>query len=239
MSIHTDIVNLESILTNSRASEYSPDELASMEEKLLKLKHIENLWSEFGNVPMDPKLEIIEQNWHGFPAGTWRETIWHWFEKEFNISIAEDLMYEDDAADDIDTDNLVNYIKDYIRSELRKHNLDGTDDEMAEIMMELIRSNSAAPNLLAEIAKIINIAIKHYKNSRPDYIVEIFNPDTNESCFRVETYTNPNDAEKLMDNIIRLSSAAKSDGEIGARIKRIRYDVDGNEIDTEVLSEKR
>ena len=56
---------------------------------------IRRLWTEFGDIPMDPETECIEQSWHGFPAGTHREEIWHWFEETFQISVAEDLMYPD------------------------------------------------------------------------------------------------------------------------------------------------
>ena len=94
MSIYTEITNLESILTNC-ANDHSCEELASMEEELSKLEHIKDLWLEFGDIPMNPCLEIIEQPWHGFPAGTHRETIWHWFEDEFKVSVAKDLMYPD------------------------------------------------------------------------------------------------------------------------------------------------
>lgn len=90
--INTEITDLESILTNHN-SEHSSEELASMEEQLFRLNHIKDLWEEFGDVPMNPVSETIEQSWHHFPAGTHRETIWHWFEKEFNLSIAENLMY--------------------------------------------------------------------------------------------------------------------------------------------------
>lgn len=31
-------------------------------------------------------------NKEGFPTGTNREEIWHWFEEQFNISVAKDLM---------------------------------------------------------------------------------------------------------------------------------------------------
>ena len=51
-----------------------------------------NLWNEFGDVPMNPKTEEIEQEWNGFKAGTHREEIWHWFEEYFDIRVA-DLMY--------------------------------------------------------------------------------------------------------------------------------------------------
>lgn len=51
------------------------------------------LWDEFGNVPMNPETEEIEEDWRDFPLGTHREEIWHWFEESFNISVAE-LMYQ-------------------------------------------------------------------------------------------------------------------------------------------------
>lgn len=91
-NINIEIANLESVLTNCTQN-HSPEELASMKEQLFRLRHIEDLWNEFGDIPLNPVLEITETPWHGFPAGTYRETIWHWFEKEFNLSVAENLMY--------------------------------------------------------------------------------------------------------------------------------------------------
>ena len=52
---------------------------------------IKMLWRDFGDVPMDPETERIEEEWHGFKKGTHREEIWHWFEDTFNISVG-DLM---------------------------------------------------------------------------------------------------------------------------------------------------
>ena len=95
MNLHTQIVNLEAILSNNPLKAgYCFEEQASMEEELYRLRHIEDLWSEFGDVPMNPCLEITEQPWHHFPAGTHRETIWRWFEMEFGISVGRDLMYD-------------------------------------------------------------------------------------------------------------------------------------------------
>ncbi len=63
----------------------------------VKQKHnsiyTEMLWEEFGDVPMNPDTEEIEEGWRDFPIGTHREKIWHWFEENFNISVA-DLMYK-------------------------------------------------------------------------------------------------------------------------------------------------
>lgn len=52
-----------------------------------------DLWHEFGDVPMDSETECIEVAWHGFPEGTHREEIWHWFEDTFGVSVY-DLMYK-------------------------------------------------------------------------------------------------------------------------------------------------
>lgn len=50
------------------------------------------LWEEFGDVPMNPATECIEVAWCGFPKGTHREDIWHWFEETFGVAV-HDLMY--------------------------------------------------------------------------------------------------------------------------------------------------
>ena len=57
-----------------------------------RAEYIKDLWLEFGDVPMDPDTECIEQEWNEFPAGTHREEVWTWFEETYGISVAEDLM---------------------------------------------------------------------------------------------------------------------------------------------------
>lgn len=64
-------------------------------EEIVKFTHKEialELWRRFGDVPMNPNTEKIEEDWNGFLHGTFREDIWRWFEGTFNISVAEDLM---------------------------------------------------------------------------------------------------------------------------------------------------
>lgn len=56
------------------------------------LTYCKKLWMEFGNVPMNPETECIEEEWNGFPPGTRREVIWHWFEDVFDVKVY-DLMY--------------------------------------------------------------------------------------------------------------------------------------------------
>lgn len=70
-----------------------PAEKASLIEELFHLERILSLWSEFGDVPMDPETECLEEDWHGFPKGTFRKDIWHWFESEFHVSVYE-LLYK-------------------------------------------------------------------------------------------------------------------------------------------------
>lgn len=53
---------------------------------------VKDLWLEFGDIPMNPETECIEVEWRGFPAGTYREEIWSWFEEKFNVRVY-DLMY--------------------------------------------------------------------------------------------------------------------------------------------------
>lgn len=54
-----------------------------------KETYVKDLWEEFGEVPMNPDTEEIEQPWKHFLLGTHREDIWHWFEEQFDISVAE------------------------------------------------------------------------------------------------------------------------------------------------------
>lgn len=54
-----------------------------------KYGYVSNLWEEFGEVPMSPDTEEIEEDWNGFLSGTHREDIWRWFEETFSVSVAE------------------------------------------------------------------------------------------------------------------------------------------------------
>ena len=65
-----------------------------LEESFINWKtaYVEELWEEFGEVPMNPHTEEIEKPWRHFPTGTHREDVWHWFEESFDLSVAEDLM---------------------------------------------------------------------------------------------------------------------------------------------------
>lgn len=55
-------------------------------------KILEDLWAEFGDVPMNPETECMEAPFLGFPAGTFREDIWRWFDERYSKGVAG-LMY--------------------------------------------------------------------------------------------------------------------------------------------------
>lgn len=50
------------------------------------------MWNRLEEVSMNPETECIEESWNGFPTGTHRKEIWHWFERTFHVSVAEDLL---------------------------------------------------------------------------------------------------------------------------------------------------
>lgn len=57
---------------------------------------IKELWEEFGDVPMNPETECMEEAFLGFPAGTHREEIWHWFDERYSKGV-HTLLYGDVA----------------------------------------------------------------------------------------------------------------------------------------------
>jgi hypothetical protein len=57
-----------------------------------RAEYIKNLWLDFGDIPMNPDTECIEEEWNGFAAGWHRTSICDWFEESYGISVAKDLM---------------------------------------------------------------------------------------------------------------------------------------------------
>ena len=55
---------------------------------------LEDLWSQFRDIPMDPETECIEEPFLGFPAGTHREDLWRWFDARYSRGVAA-LLYGD------------------------------------------------------------------------------------------------------------------------------------------------
>lgn len=237
MSIRKHIEELDEKLQPENRHKFAPEELASMSEQLHNLAHIQMLWDQFEDIPMDPCLEIIEKPWYNFPAGTHRETIWRWFEHEFHISVAEDLMYETDEEEPVSTDDFKPYLVDYIRGELCRNSLDGTDDEVNAVISDIIDiSNTSNIDPITKFVSIVSDVITRHKNAKTEYAVEMYNLDTNESYMRVETYTKQDDAIKLMNSIIDLSVKTRNDEYIGVLIKEIKHDADGNDIEVKTVS---
>ena len=52
---------------------------------------VKKLWEKFADTPVNDEGEI-EEPFLNFTIGTHRYEVWHWFEKHFDCSIAEDLM---------------------------------------------------------------------------------------------------------------------------------------------------
>ena len=48
---------------------------------------LKELWEMFGDIPMNPETECIEEVFLGFPAGTHREEIWHWFDERYSKGV--------------------------------------------------------------------------------------------------------------------------------------------------------
>ena len=69
-----------------------PFEMAPLSVWMETLKgrdaELERLWAEFGDVPMNPETECMDAPFLGFPAGTHREEIWHWFDERHSQGVA-------------------------------------------------------------------------------------------------------------------------------------------------------
>lgn len=61
-------------------------------EKYGNLMLAKVLWRDFEDVSMNLETESIDEEWNGFPVGTYKLDIWHWFEEKFNVSVGKHLM---------------------------------------------------------------------------------------------------------------------------------------------------
>lgn len=55
-------------------------------------EELEELWRQFGDIPMDPETECIEEQFMGWGPGVHREEIWHWFDRRHSKGVAY-LLY--------------------------------------------------------------------------------------------------------------------------------------------------
>lgn len=55
-------------------------------------EELEEMWSLFADVPVNPETECIEEPFAGWGAGISREEIWHWFDERYSKGVYA-LMY--------------------------------------------------------------------------------------------------------------------------------------------------
>lgn len=68
------------------------DGLYDIETLLDRDEVLEELWEQFGDIPMNPETECIEEKFMGWGPGTHREEIWHWFDQRHSKGVAY-LLY--------------------------------------------------------------------------------------------------------------------------------------------------
>lgn len=100
----TDLKNRAMEIVDQRYCEETPIEdrdyhvicgaLEEIEPLCDRDKILEDLWAQFGDVPMNPETECIEEPFLGFPAGTNREELWRWFDERHSKGVAY-LLYRD------------------------------------------------------------------------------------------------------------------------------------------------
>lgn len=61
---------------------------AFMETLAARDARVEELWEMFGDIPMAPETETMEEPFLFFPPGTHREEIWHWFDERYSRGVA-------------------------------------------------------------------------------------------------------------------------------------------------------
>lgn len=72
------------------------DALTEIETLRDRDAELEELWREFGGIPMNPETECIEERFMGWNVGTHREEIWHWFDERHSKGVVY-LLYGESA----------------------------------------------------------------------------------------------------------------------------------------------
>ena len=70
------------------------DGLYDIETLLDRDEVLEELWEQFGDIPMNPETECIEEKFMGWGPGIHREEIWYWFDERHSKAVAY-LLYGD------------------------------------------------------------------------------------------------------------------------------------------------
>lgn len=61
-------------------------------------EELEELWAQFGDLPMNPETERMEAPFMGWGVGIHREEIWHWFDARHSKGVAYLLGFNDCRA---------------------------------------------------------------------------------------------------------------------------------------------
>ncbi|WP_145840212.1 hypothetical protein [Marinobacter sp. P4B1] len=69
----------------------APSRLAGSPDEQKKIVVANTLWQELADIPVDEDDQLDAPFLH-FEKGEDKEAVWHWFESEFGLSVAEDLM---------------------------------------------------------------------------------------------------------------------------------------------------
>lgn len=97
---------------------------------------LEKLWKQFGDVPMDPDTEKMEEPFMDFPVGTDREDIWHWFDERHSKGVVYLLygraFYEKDVEDD---SPLLAFIKQEVPYRLREISISRPASFLSTLLM--------------------------------------------------------------------------------------------------------
>lgn len=88
-----DVYSYASIQTFMRDWKIIEEEAPALMDTIAERDaRLEELWDAFGDVPMNPETEKIEEDFLMFPAGTDREDIWHWFDERYSKGV-HSLLY--------------------------------------------------------------------------------------------------------------------------------------------------
>lgn len=60
-------------------------------------EELEELWAQFGDIPMNPETECIEEKFMGWEPGTHREEIWRWFDERHSKNV-HFLLYGEEVG---------------------------------------------------------------------------------------------------------------------------------------------
>lgn len=87
-------------------------------------EEVRKLWSLLEDVPMNPETEQLEDDFLGFPEGTDRETVWHWFDEHYPGGV-HSLLYAGGNAQQMGHEEFMDYVR-------RTFNVDGATQRMMD-----------------------------------------------------------------------------------------------------------